>query len=176
MYPNVPKTLFNDDLKIEEIDDMELARQITLMEQEYYLKIKPVELLDQAWNNAKLKHRAVNISKLTRYFNQISSWIANMICLPESLRVRKSLYQKAVNITRNLFKMNNLNSCLALNAALQNAGVHRLKFSKEGIDSNAEKELKNIEYVLTDTKDNQKAYKTHLNEIKLQKLPTMPYM
>eukprot|EP01080_Neovahlkampfia_damariscottae_P010131 gene10131-2550_t len=175
-YPTVPKNLFNNDLKLEEIDEMELARQITLMEQEYYLKIKPVELLDQAWNNEKLKHRAVNISKLTRYFNQISAWVANMITLPESLRVRKSLYIKAVNITRNLFKINNLNSCLALNAALQNAGVHRLKFTKEGVDANAEKDIKNIEYILTDTRDNQKAYKTHLNEIKLQRLPTMPYI
>jgi hypothetical protein len=146
------------------------------MEQEYYLQIKPVELLDQAWNNAKLKHRAVNISKLTFYFNQISAWIANMVTIPESLKVRKILYQKAVNITRHLFKINNLNSCLALNAALQNAGVHRLKYTKESIDSVAEKELKHIEFILTDTKDNQKAYKTHLNEIKLMKQPTMPYM
>ncbi len=49
----------------------ELAQQLSLMEQSIYKKIQPVELLNLAWSNSKLKHRAPNVLHMIDRFNVV---------------------------------------------------------------------------------------------------------
>ena len=44
-----------------DLDEMEVARQLTLPLFELYSRIKPAELFNQAWNSPKLRHRSPNV-------------------------------------------------------------------------------------------------------------------
>jgi hypothetical protein len=61
-YPIV-KNFFENTLKIDDIDDLEFARQITLMDHYIYKNIKPVELFNLSWSKEKLKHRGIKKKK-----------------------------------------------------------------------------------------------------------------
>jgi hypothetical protein len=131
--PEVPKNIF---LKLEmfDVSDLELARQLTRQEHDIYRRIEPSELLNQAWSKEKLRHRSPHVLQSTQRFNNISNWVACQIVAPESLKVRIARWTKFINIAKHIYKLNNFNTLLAIISGMQNAGVHRLKFTKDGLD------------------------------------------
>jgi hypothetical protein len=92
------KTIFSPTLSLFDIDDIEIARQFTIMEYELFTKIKPYELLNQSWTKPKLKHRAVNVLNLINRSTEISSWVSSVIVREPKLRNRVKLYTRLIKI------------------------------------------------------------------------------
>jgi son of sevenless-like protein len=170
--PIVPKNIFSDTLMLGDIDELEIARQLTLMEHTLYTSIKPIELLNNAWSNPKLKHRAVNVLKSSLRFNQISKWIVSFILKPESLRVRKTNWIKGLKLAGHLLKLNNFDSLLAVSSGLQNAAVHRLKWTQEGTDP---KLFQDFDFIVN-LMSSDKAFRTYRNYLQNVQPPLVPYI
>ena len=89
--PILPKNMKK--IKFLDIDPLEFARQLTIMEAKLYGKIKPVECLEKTWQkktSAETSEAAPNVQALILHSNQLTNWAAEMILsYPE---VKKRVY------------------------------------------------------------------------------------
>lgn len=71
---NVPEPLLPpslDDFTLLDLEPLEVARQITLVEYDIYKKIQPQECLNQAWSKQNSSARAPHLVALMNRFNQV---------------------------------------------------------------------------------------------------------
>ena len=92
--------------------EQEIAEHLTLLDFSIYAAIEvnylmliwltfgpqPPELLNQAWNNYKLKYRAPNVLSLINRANSVSYWVASMILWQEKPKDRKKVTEKFIII------------------------------------------------------------------------------
>jgi len=129
--PIVPRNIFQAGLKLADISEEEIARQLTLQEFALYSKIEPTELLNKAWNTPKLRHRSPNVLAMIHRFNVVSEWVAYMCVKPERTRQRAKVMARFIKIAEHLRTLQNFNSIMAIIAGLNNTAVYRLKYSRE---------------------------------------------
>jgi son of sevenless len=116
-----------------DLDELEIARQLTIEEYHLYAEIKPEELQDLAWSKPKLKHRAPNVLQITERFNHISNACAALVISEERHKNRTKLLEKLIRIMDHLYSMNSFNMQMAIMSAFGQSSVHRLKWSFSGI-------------------------------------------
>jgi len=114
-------------LILENLDPLELARQLCVFEQELYRDIEPKECLNQAWN--KNREQAPHILNLISFFNNLSSYVANLIVSKTSSKKRGKLIAKFLKTLVFLREFNNFNSCQCISSALSSSSVYRLSIS-----------------------------------------------
>ncbi len=86
-------------LELGEVETLELARQITLMEFTLYRSIRPWECLGQAWTKkASRDEKAPNIMAMIHRFNQVSRWVSTEILKHESLKKRTAVLERFIQI------------------------------------------------------------------------------
>jgi hypothetical protein len=83
-----------------ELDDLEIARQLTIIDYHLYARIKPTEFLNQAWTKHKLQHRCRNLLASIEHFNVISSWVATVILNCDTVRARAKAMSKMLRIAK----------------------------------------------------------------------------
>jgi len=169
--PEIPKNIF---LKLDlfDVSEVEIARQLTRIEHEIYKRIQPSELLNQAWSKEKLRHRSPNVLLSTARFNNLSNWVACQIVEPESLKVRKTRWTKIINIAKQLYRLNNFNTLLALLSGMQNAGVHRLNWTKAELDRRTVEEYETLMAKMS----SDRAYRAYRDHILSCTPPCTPYL
>ncbi|KAI3645892.1 hypothetical protein MP228_008820 [Amoeboaphelidium protococcarum] len=106
------------------LSEMELFKQLTLMEMEYFLKIKPLDLY---YKQRGQLCKAKNLQSLIERFNHVSYWIATEICMCRSAKTRAEVIKRFIRIANLCYKWHNYNTCLQIVAALSMTCVRRLK-------------------------------------------------
>ena len=96
--PTVPNNIFSGQWDFYDLDEEEIARQLTLIEFEVFVNVKPSELLNQSWNKPKLRHRAPNVIKLIERFNSVSVWCEVLILSEMRLKGRVRAMTKLIKI------------------------------------------------------------------------------
>lgn len=132
--PRVPNNVFSPTLRLGDVEEEEVARQLTLMEFQTFANIQPVELLNQAWGSKHLKHRAPYVTAMISRFNQISNWVSYSILSAEKLRDRVRTYTRFIKIAEHLRNMNNFQTFQAILAAFSSTPIHRLKVTQATLD------------------------------------------
>lgn len=88
--PILPKNMKR--LKFLDIDAMEFARQLTIVESKLYGKIKPIECLDKTWQkkpkDETAEAHAPNVKSLILHSNQLTNWVAEMILQQAEVKKR----------------------------------------------------------------------------------------
>eukprot|EP01156_Anaeramoeba_ignava_P021511 Anaeramoba_ignava/c19193_g1_i2.p1 GENE.c19193_g1_i2~~c19193_g1_i2.p1 ORF type:complete len:535 (-),score=203.66 c19193_g1_i2:48-1652(-) len=125
--PKVPKTIFSPKLSIFDIDEEEIARQLTIIDFEIFQKIQSSELLNKAWTNPKLKHRTPNVIQLIYRYNDLSKWVPNSILQSKKLKGRTKILGKFIKIAENLKSLNNYHSFMAIMAGIQHPKITNTK-------------------------------------------------
>lgn len=100
--PILPRSLNKKNPKIVDIDPLELARQLTIMESNLYRKIRPQECLNRTVKK-KLKapdaeESAENIRALILHSNRVTNWVAFMILLQDKLKERVNMIKYFVTV------------------------------------------------------------------------------
>jgi son of sevenless len=97
--PILPKNMKR--LKFLDIDAIEFARQLTIIESKLYGKIKPMECLNKTWQK-KLQpgepDPAANIKALILHSNQLTNWVAQMILNQADVKRRVVVIKHFVNV------------------------------------------------------------------------------
>ena len=168
----VPRNIFSPQLQWVDIDEEEIARQLTLIEFKSYTAIKPLELLNQAWNNAKYKHRSPNVLQLIARFNAISLWVTRTIMAEEKIKVRARMMQKFIKLGDHLKSLNNFNTLMAILAGLNDSCVHRLKWTKSEMASKWIHLYDDMQALMT-SEGNHKMYRMALHQVNP---PCIPYL
>eukprot|EP01098_Paradermamoeba_levis_P016727 TRINITY_DN9231_c0_g1_i1.p1 TRINITY_DN9231_c0_g1~~TRINITY_DN9231_c0_g1_i1.p1 ORF type:complete len:652 (-),score=199.83 TRINITY_DN9231_c0_g1_i1:128-2083(-) len=171
--PKVPvRTIFSSNLTLFDVDEEEIARQLTLVEFEIYSSIKASELLNQSWNKPKLKHRSPNVLQMIARFNDLSNWVTATILKEERLKSRARMWAKLIKIAEHCHNLNNFNSLMAIIAGINNSAVHRMKFTKEELPSRVNKTFTELEKVM----NNDQAYKVYRDHLSRVDPPCIPYL
>jgi son of sevenless-like protein len=87
--PIIPKNMKK--LKFLDIDVMEFARQLTIIESRLYGKIKAAECLNKTWQKKVAEGEAdlaPNVKALILHSNQMTNWVAEMILAQMDLKKR----------------------------------------------------------------------------------------
>lgn len=124
--PILPKNLSK--IRLLDLDPLEIARQLTIMDSNYYNKIKPTEFLNKAWSK-KDTNGYVNI--MTEMSNKVTRWVADSILTRKDSRKRVMMYRHFVAVMEKCHQLNNFNSLMSILAGFSMAPVYRLKRTAE---------------------------------------------
>ncbi|KAL6041501.1 hypothetical protein QOT17_024907 [Balamuthia mandrillaris] len=112
-YPEVPKNLFSPKLSIWDVSDLEIARQLTIIEFNHFSKIKPREFVYRTWRRAAAQ-KAPNIFKSLAHFKQTAKWVETEISKCSKLRSRVKKVKRFICISNMLLTLNNFNTLMAV--------------------------------------------------------------
>lgn len=96
--------------KLLDIEPIELARQLTIMDFKMYSSIRPIECLDKSWSrdtpscegaggeDTAVVPTAVNIRASIEYCNQITSWVSDAILSQNDIKKRSNLIKFWVQV------------------------------------------------------------------------------
>ncbi|CAO3564325.1 unnamed protein product [Mortierella alpina] len=133
--PITPRNLKK--IKFMELDPLELARQLTIMEATVYNKIRPVECLAKAWTSedADIAAKAVNIKRIIETSNLYANWINEIVLSEKEVKKRAAIIRHLISVAEKLRQLNNFDMLSATTAALAQSPIHRLKRTWELIPS-----------------------------------------
>jgi son of sevenless-like protein len=163
------RTLFQYWLALE---DVEIARQMTLIEYRLFSQISPSELLNQSWNKKKLQYRAPNVRALIERANRVVNWTGNMIAWGQNKKERAATFSKFIRICEELSRLNNFNTLMATISAMNSASIKRLAASKGLVSPALMASFKRMDDLLQST-GSYKQYRELLHSVSP---PLLPYM
>lgn len=110
------------------IPSMDLARQLSIMEQDIYGRTHLKEYF--TLNFSKGEKKAPHITAMTKQFNRISYWVASLVVSPtlsRSSKQRGGLIDYFIRVMDDLKSLNNFNSMFQIYSALNMLCVSRLQ-------------------------------------------------
>lgn len=170
--PIVPKNIFSPHLTWMDVEEEEIARQLTLIEFEYFYKIRTSEFLHQSWSKLRLKHRAPHILALIRRFNNVSEWVGTQIVVETRLKQRAIIFAKLVGIAEHLRKLQNYNTLMAFVAVFNSAAVGRLKHTISEMPPRWQQMLTELKTLMRPDD----AYLNYRTELEESIPPCVPYL
>ncbi|KAI8060586.1 ras guanine nucleotide exchange factor domain-containing protein [Gongronella butleri] len=138
--------------KLLDLDAVELARQLTIMDFKMYSSIRPIECLDKAWSrdndDTNNTPTAVNIRASIEYCNQVTSWVSDAILSQSDIKKRSNLIKFWVQVAERCRELNNFNTCMAILSAFDNSSVGRLKRTWEMVGARTNQTLSHIRKIM----------------------------
>ncbi|KAJ7205919.1 ras guanine nucleotide exchange factor domain-containing protein [Mycena haematopus] len=128
--PVVPKS--SKKLKLLDIEPLELARQLTIMESQLYQRIRPMECLQRA-----REQRTENIDNITvviQTSNKIALWVADSVLSKEDSRRRAGAVKHLISVADRCRALNNFSTMAAITAGLNTPPIRRLKRTWEQVN------------------------------------------
>ncbi|KAI8387507.1 ras guanine nucleotide exchange factor domain-containing protein [Blakeslea trispora] len=124
--PIFPKNITN--FQLLDIDPLEMARQLSVLDFKLYSSIRPIELLGKAWSNDGANGSvAVNIKQSISYCNQMTAWVTSSILTYEEPKKRATVIKFWVQVADQCRNLNNFNTCMAILSSFENSAIGRLK-------------------------------------------------
>ena len=132
--PIMPKNMKK--LKFLDIDALEFARQLTIIESRLYGKIKPTECLNKTWQKKIGQDEpepAANVKALILHSNQLTNWVAEMILTQSDVKKRVVVIKHFVSVadvrSRSLVARSILTGTeMPANEQLLHLDLHHLSF------------------------------------------------
>ncbi|KAF9348191.1 hypothetical protein BGX34_002629, partial [Mortierella sp. NVP85] len=162
--PIVPRNLKK--IKFLELDPLEFARQLTIMEATIYNKIRPVECLAKAWtsNDPEIAGKAVTIKKMIETSNLYANWIDELILSEKEIKKRVLVIRHFVLIAEKLRALNNFSMLSATMAALSQSPIYRLKRTWEQVPNRTMTSLMELQQLMGVAK-NWAEYREELHKV-----------
>ena len=152
--PIIPKNMKK--LKFLDIDALEFARQLTMIESKLYGKIKPTECLNKTWQK-KLKEGdadpAENVKALILHSNQLTNWVAQMILTQHDVKRRVVVIKHFVLIADKCRTLNNFSCLTSIISALGSAPIHRLSRTWAQVNARTTQTLESMRKLMGSTKN-----------------------
>jgi son of sevenless-like protein len=152
--PIIPKNMRK--LKFLDIDALEFARQLTIIESKLYGKIKPTECLNKTWQK-KLSpgepDPAENVKQLILHSNQLTNWVAQMILTQADVKRRVVVIKHFVSIADKCRGLNNFSCLTSIISALGSAPIHRLNRTWSQVNARTTQTLEAMRKLMGSTKN-----------------------
>ncbi|KAJ6585715.1 ras guanine nucleotide exchange factor domain-containing protein [Mycena capillaripes] len=114
--PLMPKS--NKKLRLLDIEPLELARQLTIMESQLYQRIRPMECLQRAREHRQRTENIDNITVIVQTKSVLSS---------EDSRQRAGIIKHLISVAERCRALNNFSTMAAITAGLNSPPINRLK-------------------------------------------------
>lgn len=148
--PIFPRILGGKPLFVLDIQPLELARQLTIMEANSFQRIKTAECLNKAWQSTD---QAPNIHHVTDLHNRISCWCGSLILQQGDPKSRANVLKYFIKVATELRTLNNFASMASIIAGLNLSPISRLKQSWAQLSEKLLKEWGMLEKLFDSTKN-----------------------
>ncbi|CAK1362454.1 unnamed protein product [Cercospora beticola] len=152
--PIIPKNMKK--LKFLDIDALEFARQLTIIESKLYGKIKPTECLNKTWQKKLAPgdpDPAENVKALILHSNQLTNWVAQMILTQADVKRRVVVIKHFVMIADKCRSLNNFSCLTSIISALGSAPIHRLNRTWSQVNARTTQSLESMRKLMGSTKN-----------------------
>ncbi|KAF7321869.1 hypothetical protein MKEN_00708900 [Mycena kentingensis (nom. inval.)] len=166
--PLIPK--MNRPLKLLDIESLELARQMCVMESQLYQRVRPMECLQRARESRG--ENLDNITVVIQTNNKIALWLQESILSKEDLRRRVSVVKFWISVADRCRMFNNFSTMAAITAGLNTPPIRRLKKTWGEISQRHMQQFNACETII-DSNKNFNNYRTMMTSIES---PCVPFM
>ena len=152
--PVIPKNMKK--LKFLDIDALEFARQLTIIESKLYGKIRPTECLNKTWQKKLAEGEpdpALNVKALILHSNQLTNWVAQMILTQADVKRRVVVIKHFVSIADKCRLLNNFSCLTSIISALGSAPIHRLNRTWSQVNARTTQTLESMRKLMGSTKN-----------------------
>ncbi|AEO58085.1 hypothetical protein MYCTH_2305137 [Thermothelomyces thermophilus ATCC 42464] len=152
--PIMPKNMKK--LKFLDIDVLEFARQLTIIESRLYSKIKSTECLNKTWQKKVAEGEpepAPNVKALILHSNQMTNWVAEMILSQTDIRKRVVVIKHFVSVADKCRSLNNFSTLTSIISALGTAPIARLKRTWDQVPARVNSTLETMRKLMGSTKN-----------------------
>jgi son of sevenless len=152
--PIMPKNMKK--LKFLDIDVIEFARQLTIIESKLYGKIKPTECLNKTWQKKvgdTDPDPAPNVKALILHSNQMTNWVAEMILAQMDVKKRVVVIKHFVSVADKCRTLNNFSTLTSIISALGTAPIARLKRTWDQVPARSRAILETMRTLMASTKN-----------------------
>lgn len=96
--PITPRNLKR--IRFMDLDPLELARQLTILETNIYNRVRPVECLGKAWTSSDpaVAAKSVNIKKIIETSNSYANWINEIVLSEPEIKKRAAILKHLVSV------------------------------------------------------------------------------
>ncbi|KAI9713072.1 MAG: hypothetical protein M1820_001057 [Bogoriella megaspora] len=152
--PILPKN--RKKLKFLDIDPVEFARQLTIIESNLYGKVKPTECLNKTWQRKVNKDEAdpaANVKAVILHSNQLTNWVAQMILAQGDVKRRVVVIKHFVTVADKCRALNNFSTLTSIISALGTAPIHRLNRTWNQVSQKTSAVLESLRKLMASTKN-----------------------
>eukprot|EP00033_Pygsuia_biforma_P003661 GCRY01004009.1.p1 GENE.GCRY01004009.1~~GCRY01004009.1.p1 ORF type:complete len:655 (+),score=159.76 GCRY01004009.1:165-2129(+) len=165
------KTIFSRQLSLVDVDEEELARQLTLITFGIFQKIQRWEILGRAWTKGRSQAN-VNILRMLKLHDDVAVWVAQSILTASSAKKRAKMINRFIRLAEVLRHLNNFATCAAVVAGLSKPCISRLRSSWDETSKRAVDTYTELLRIFSGHDDHQ----LYLSLISSALLPTIPHM
>ncbi|GMK58437.1 hypothetical protein CspeluHIS016_0504690 [Cutaneotrichosporon spelunceum] len=170
--PIQPRVLPGKPLTLLDIQPLELARQLTIIESGHFVKIRPPEFLNKTWQKEDSDVTAPNLSKAISSSNALSLLIQKIIVQTKDVKQRAAIIKHLVRTCVECKELNNFSSMSAVCAGLVASSVQRLRKSWEPQSEKTMRDFAMLEELMSSTRNFQK----HKEMLKTINPPCVPFL
>jgi len=156
-------------------DEIDIARQLTLLDWCSLRRISPRELVDKRWSRGHVEERqrnAPNTLAFIRQFNRVATWVQCAVLSEREMKMRVKRMEKFVKIAEHCHSLNNFHSTFALYCGLTSNPLHRLHRTRGNLSSKSSRILKELG-ALFRTESNSKTFR---KVMRMASPPAVPHL
>ena len=127
-----------------DLDDLEFARQLSLLTFEIFRSIRLRELEHASWNDPILRQAATGVHAFVGFLDHLSRWLVQCIVSSPDSQVQRLCYRKVVRVARHLYDLQNYAALDAAYQCLDHNSVTALSAAKEPLPNDEEDSLEAI--------------------------------
>ncbi|KAL9548851.1 hypothetical protein MBANPS3_005489 [Mucor bainieri] len=157
---------------VNDFDPTELARQLTLMENSLFCRIRPNEMIGQEFKKKVGTSQAVHVKAMIQRSTQITSWVSDTILNEADTKKRAQVLKYWIKVGDACLQLNNYNTLMAIRSALDSTSIARLRKTWEYISLKYKAMWEPI-YRATDSQRNFAEYRQRL---KTTIAPCLPFL
>jgi hypothetical protein len=169
--PILPKNMIVRLMQFLDVNPLEMARQLTLIDSCALCKVPFDEYEHKKWSSEGSKKLAPNLLEIIERFNKTSFWISSEIVKQTDLRLRVKVLSKCIKLMKHLMDMGNMQGMMAVYSALNTTPIQRLQETWKNLPSKYYEKLKSVGDLMNSSQN----YKNYRDHVRNATRPFIPF-